>query len=262
MNIIPSDNLPSNIPVPRPDNVLKPGPIPTLVPSSGIAPIIKRRTLKKKNPEPGLSLNFQPDANKPLPENAILPEIDPGDDLLVKDNAILPGPTIKIKKPVKRNQPVKTPPIVAIQEEPQIIDDVKSNPIPELVSNPGPAIKIKKPRGPRITKKANIPDVIEPDTGVVKPKRGRKKSVKFQTDGERLVIPDIPQNPLPVEPNENIEENKENAIMLKREYDEYVQNATDKDTEYDFLYPQLNDPNFIVKLSKHKEFYDTQVSLL
>ena len=292
MNIIPSDNLPSNVPVPRPDNVVNPGPIPALVPRSGIATIIKKkRTLKKQNPVPNpallsyddkpspdnnrtlppvpssdvlLSLNFQTDVNKPLPDNVAIPEVGPGDDLLVKDNVILPGPTIKIKKPIKRNQTVKIPPIVIdpLPEQPPIIDDGKSNPIPELVANPGPAIKIKKPRGPRLTKKVNIPEVNDPDTGVIKPKRGRKKTVKFQTDAERLVIPDIPKNPVPSEPNENIEanieENKENAVLLKREYDEYIQNATDKDTEYDFLYPQLNDPNFIVKLSKHKEFYDTQ----
>ena len=46
--------------------------------------------------------------------------------------------------------------------------------------------------------------------------------------------------------------------MLQKEQKEYEENGRNIEDEYDFLYPHLNDPNFIIKLAKHKEFYDTR----
>ena len=78
----------------------------------------------------------------------------------------------------------------------------------------------------------------------------------------------------PVE-NENIEETPEQAdtlinidssisgmnkdsnnYLLKKEKLEYDYNASN--TDYDFLYPELNDPNFNIKIAKRKEFNDTK----
>jgi hypothetical protein len=181
------------------------------------------------------------------------------DTLLEKEPFILRNSSVVSPEKLPIPTLVPSSGIATIAHPVQNQPDVISVPIPGISTAPGPAIKVKKPRGPRLTKKADIPD--EPDTGVIKPKRGRKKTVKFQPDlppGEQPVIPDVPKKRVAAEPNENIEENKENDMMLKREHNEYVLNASSNDAEYDFLYPQLNDPNFIVKLSKHKEFYDTQ----
>ena len=43
---------------------------------------------------------------------------------------------------------------------------------------------------------------------------------------------------------------------MKKEKLEYDYNATNSD--YDFLYPELNDPNFNIKIAKRKEFNDTK----
>ena len=49
---------------------------------------------------------------------------------------------------------------------------------------------------------------------------------------------------------------KSNTYLLKKEKMEYDYNATNND--YDFLYPELNDPNFNIKIAKRKEFNDTK----
>ena len=48
-----------------------------------------------------------------------------------------------------------------------------------------------------------------------------------------------------------------NQFLLKKELVEN-QYLADNQDEYDYLYPSLNDPNFIVKIAEKKEFNDTQ----
>jgi len=45
-------------------------------------------------------------------------------------------------------------------------------------------------------------------------------------------------------------------LLLEKERDEFENNRTS--TEYDFLYPHLNDPNFNIKIAKRKEFNDSK----
>jgi hypothetical protein len=47
-----------------------------------------------------------------------------------------------------------------------------------------------------------------------------------------------------------------NEFLLEKERIEYLQQ--DERSEYDFLYPHLNDPNFNIKIAKKKEFNDTK----
>jgi hypothetical protein len=47
-----------------------------------------------------------------------------------------------------------------------------------------------------------------------------------------------------------------NKILLEKELKEYENAKTD--SSYDFLYPDLNDPNFNIKIAKRKEFNDTK----
>ena len=62
------------------------------------------------------------------------------------------------------------------------------------------------------------------------------------------------ENELGEVPDENTKEY--NDYLLKKEKVEY-DNKSSND-EYDFLYPELDDPNFNIKIAKRKEFYDTQ----
>ena len=54
----------------------------------------------------------------------------------------------------------------------------------------------------------------------------------------------------------NIESNEYNAFLFNKEKLENV-NYQDNDS-YEFLYPELNDPNFNIKITKKKEFNDTK----
>jgi len=53
-------------------------------------------------------------------------------------------------------------------------------------------------------------------------------------------------------------ESNDNDEIFKLEKQEYYSEKTSPNTEYDFLYPNLNDPMFNAKLADRKEFYDTQ----
>jgi hypothetical protein len=180
-----------------------------------------------------------------------------------------PGPTIKVKT-------LKKTPKLAPEEGTNV-----KNPSPPI-TRPGPTIKVKtvkkipkpspekgtvakKPRAPRKTKKLQPApkEGVEQVEGAIEklPKRGRpqgKKPKKADPEIEPQDVPPINQ----IKPTENTkeetEESKHNAELLQKERAEYDAYSTNPTDEYDFLYPHLNDPNFIVKLSKHKEFYDTQ----
>jgi hypothetical protein len=58
------------------------------------------------------------------------------------------------------------------------------------------------------------------------------------------------------EPPIEISEKLSNTELLQHEKEEYEMNKDN--TEYDFLYPHLNDPNFNEKIAKRKEFNDTK----
>ena len=118
-----------------------------------------------------------------------------------------------------------------------------------------------EPINQRVTKKSPPIDLPE-----------RPSKTPIQRSLPRKSIIEI-QKPLE---NENIEEpteqvdtlinidssisglNKDsNDYLLKKEKLEYDYNATNSE-EYDFLYPELNDPNFNIKIAKRKEFNDTK----
>ena len=141
-----------------------------------------------------------------------------------------PGPTIKIKT-------AKKPP----------------KPAPEEIK---PEVAPKKPRAPRKTKKL-LPVPAEGAIENVATKRGRTPGKKNKPTIQEVAPQEVINNQRE-DIKEETEEAKHNTELLRKEraeHDDYMANPTD---EYDFLYPHLNDPNFIVKLSRHKEFYDTQ----
>ena len=84
----------------------------------------------------------------------------------------------------------------------------------------------------------------------------REIAKDLQTEPQ-LIPEDIPLDEQPAfeEPVKPILIKKFN-IMLDNERKEYELNKTD--TSYDYLYPELNDPNFNIKIAQRKEFNDTQ----
>jgi hypothetical protein len=119
-----------------------------------------------------------------------------------------------------------------------------------------PKTGVCEPIKKRITKKSRELDMPErPSSTPV------KKSMQIRSP-ENVEIPVETQ---PVENKNTLIEidtnitgmNKEsNEYLLKKEKMEYDYNATNND--YDFLYPELNDPNFNIKIAKRKEFNDTK----
>ena len=156
---------------------------------------------------------------------------------------------------------------------------IESTNTPAMISNVATAKgkSNKDKRCPNGTRK-------NPKTGVCEPinQRVTKKSPPIELPERPSKTPiqkSLPRKSVieiqkPLE-NENIEEpteqsdtlinidsaisglNKDsNAYLLKKEKLEYDYNATNSD--YDFLYPELNDPNFNIKIAKRKEFNDTK----
>ena len=58
--------------------------------------------------------------------------------------------------------------------------------------------------------------------------------------------------------NLDIESKEYNAYLFQKEKIEHESAKTEEPSDFDFLYPELNDPNFNVKIAKRKEFNDTQ----
>ena len=55
---------------------------------------------------------------------------------------------------------------------------------------------------------------------------------------------------------EEVDLKQNNKKLMEKELKEYENNKTD--TTFDFLYPELNDPNFNIKITKRKEFNDSK----
>jgi superfamily II DNA or RNA helicase len=87
---------------------------------------------------------------------------------------------------------------------------------------------------------------------MIKPKiKGKSKLIQEENPVEFTLKQEY------IEKCENGDEKKCNEFMLKKELLER-QELGNTPTENDFLYPDLNDPNFIIKIAEKKEFNDTK----
>ena len=64
------------------------------------------------------------------------------------------------------------------------------------------------------------------------------------------------QNQLETAPTDNNDETHNRFLQHKEELEREFKNDL---IDNDFLYPELNDPNFNIKIAKHKEFFDTKM---
>jgi len=244
-------------------------------------------------PDPSLSLQFQ-SIVEPINSIAAFPTVIPDapevSKQIIKDGILpivmKPGPAIKIK-PVKKTVKARIEaPAEAPSPEPEERKEKKEKktraprgprkPVEPQIGEP--AVKAK--RGRKTVKKLPIKpaeivdDIVIPKSSINAWSHGLKIHTNqhdtgymdYDDRGHPSIRPSIKPKDMEKErakPSEkaeveNIEENKQNALLLQRERKEYEENAKSPKNDYDFLYPHLNDPNFIVKLARHKEFYDTQ----
>ena len=104
-------------------------------------------------------------------------------------------------------------------------------------------VKKRCPKGTRRNKK----------TGACEPVESNNTTKKVQSKAKQVDIPIlIPQPVSMIDVNESVRR----YDQLQDEKQQYDYNA--ENTEYDFLYPEINDPNFNVKIAKRKEFNDTK----
>jgi hypothetical protein len=85
-------------------------------------------------------------------------------------------------------------------------------------------------------------------------------NVDVETSTDTHVNADIDADEqLPSEPNKSHpSEEKESDVSDANLSDDFEKDTFVDDPNYDFLYPELNDPNFNIKIAKRKEFNDTK----
>ena len=120
--------------------------------------------------------------------------------------------------------------------------------VPDNVNILEVPVKIKR-KNKKIIIQEEQPGTID-EVDVNKSVKRKKKRIIMQEDEpEKQIVADIELNP--------IKSKSKNDFLFEKEKQEYEQNKNTID-DNDFLYPTLDDPNFQLKLSRHKEFYDNK----
>jgi len=66
------------------------------------------------------------------------------------------------------------------------------------------------------------------------------------------------QEDIGIPENRDTDSKEYNTFLFNKEKLEHEKMNSDESNDYDFLYPDLNDPNFNIKIAKRKEFHDTK----
>jgi len=123
-----------------------------------------------------------------------------------------------------------------------------------------PKTGICEPINQRVTKKSPPIELPErPSKTPIQKSLPRKSSTEIQKPLENENIEEPTQQAdtlINIDSSISGLDKDSNNYLLKKEKLEYDYNATN--TDYDFLYPELNDPNFNIKIAKRKEFNDTK----
>jgi hypothetical protein len=175
------------------------------------------------------------------------------------------GECEKKKTPVLRPVPDEPrpdePEPVLVPDEPRPDEPVPDEPVPdEPVPVPTQTVKTKRktpcPKGTRRNKKGDC--IEKKQTTQAPPLPLADDSLQVpgtaaQAPGTAAPGTAAPGTTMPEEPKTLIQNDQKNKLELL-ERNELTQNAE----EYDFLYPNLNDPNFNLKISERKEFNDNK----
>ena len=129
-------------------------------------------------------------------------------------------------------------------------------PVQDQVTVPEPSSKTIKKTNNKTVKKLRVAEQPEAPTSIKKIEFIDEPSPTIEPVNitELLTQGDAPA--LDIDTGASHFNKKSNTYLLKKEKMEYDYNATNND--YDFLYPELNDPNFNIKIAKRKEFNDTK----
>jgi hypothetical protein len=123
-----------------------------------------------------------------------------------------------------------------------------------------PKTGICEPVNQRVTKKSPPIELPErPTKTPIQKSLPRKSVIEIQKPVENENIEETPEQAdtlINIDSSISGMNKDSNNYLLKKEKLEYDYNATN--TDYDFLYPELNDPNFNIKIAKRKEFNDTK----
>lgn len=120
------------------------------------------------------------------------------------------------------------------------VESVNKSPV-ESVDKP-PVESVKKP----IVESVQQPEVQSVDKPLVE---SVDTNIKLKPEEQIL------QNNIGIEPAD-IDSKEHNKYLFNKEKLEYTHST--ESSSYDFLYPDLNDPNFNAKIASRKEFNDTQ----
>ena len=136
-----------------------------------------------------------------------------------------------------------------VQVQDQVQDQVQvQSPITKTIKPLNKTVKklkvVEQPEAPSSVKKIEFIDEPTPIIEPVEP----VDITDLLTKGESPIVD--------IDSGASHFNKKSNTYLLKKEKMEYDYNATNND--YDFLYPELNDPNFNIKIAKRKEFNDTK----
>ena len=137
--------------------------------------------------------------------------------------------------------------IICLENRPE--PEVASSPEPEVASSPEP--EVASSPEPEVASSPE-PEVAPSSEPEVAPSSEPNETALLDNTELTQDIQNI-QNQIGIEPGD-MDSKEYNQYLAKKEKLEYDNN----DDTYDFLYPQLNDPNFSEKIALRKEFNDTK----
>ncbi len=187
-----------------------------------------------------------------IPEQVYVPTPEP---IMETYNADVPEPIIETY-----NTPVTEP-------EEQLME-ANNEVLPEPIAQKANKTRKRCPKGQRINKKTGecVPIPVKNITKKASPVIEKEPTI-FPVEYKEVPAPIVEEQEiitktkktkqLPIPPTTIIDiETNKNPIAKKRERDAYYN--PQQSTEFDFLYPTLDDPMFNVKIARHKEFFNTQ----
>jgi superfamily II DNA or RNA helicase len=100
----------------------------------------------------------------------------------------------------------------------------------------------------------NVPKVNEQDSTSIQTAPFQLPDTMIKLNDSELKI----QQAVGAPDNQDIESKEYNTFLFQKEKLEHEAVKTNPTADFDFLYPELNDPEFNVKIAKRKEFHDTK----
>ena len=182
-------------------------------------------------------------------------------------------PTILcLERYFREQQEVHIPPSVPQPENEEVVETSEGDKETEIIKQSDSVVEqlqVEEPNveNPIVAKPTEEPNVANPIVATDAEEPRRVFEEEILEEPETIELSPIPDTNFAVEneyeaqqeqetvPNTN-EISEYNKFLINKEMREH-NNLKDTDN-YDFLYPEINDPNFNIKIAKHKEFAETK----